>query len=199
MQHDKPFSEIIQSSLQFFVAQSWKWDTFPLFGSLVMTQQHNRTILGIVYEVTTGSMDPVRHPFPYQKTEEELLIEQPQIFEFLQTTFSCVVVGYQEKGHIFYLRSPQPPKIHSFVNYPDPDLSKQFFHNTQYLHILFGATPLIGNLDELLLAILAQQKQKSAPHEDTLKRFIESYSLLAGNDYRRIKLFLQRVQSIFSQ
>ena len=79
------FSEVIDSSLHGFTAQSWQWDDFPAFGQLVTVQSGTRTLFGIVYQVHTGSMDPVRYPFPYQKTEAELLAEQPQIFEFLKT------------------------------------------------------------------------------------------------------------------
>jgi hypothetical protein len=196
MEHNKPFSEIIQSCLQTFTAQSWQWDTFPFFGSLVITEQGSRTLFGLVYDVKTGSMDPVRHPFPYQKTQEELLEQQPQIFEFLQTTFSCIVLGYQEKGHIFYQRCPQPPKIHSFVRYAPKELSQQFLYNPHYLNLLFGAQSIIGDLDELLLAVLSHQQRITAAKEQSLQPFMNLYSLLTGNDYRRIKIFLQRVQTI---
>lgn len=196
MENNKAFSEVIQSCLQTFIAQSWQWDTFPYFGSLVTIQQGNRRIFGLVYEVKTGSMEAMRHPFPYQKTEEELLAEQPQIFEFLQTTFSCIVVGYQEKGHIFYQRCPQPPKIHAFVSYTAQDITKQFLYNPYYLHMLFGAQTIIGDIDELLLAILSYHNNLSPLQKDFIHTFMNLYSLLTGNDYRRIKIFLQRIQMI---
>ncbi len=101
---NKPFAEVIESSLHGWLAQSWQWDTFPSFGSIVTIQGKKRTHFGIVHQIQTGSMDPVRYPFPYQKTEEELLKEQPQIFEFLKTTFSCLIIGYQEKGSIHIKR-----------------------------------------------------------------------------------------------
>ena len=107
--------------------KAWLWDTFPEFGSFVAIEGKKRTIFGIVHQVQTGSMDPVRYPFPYQKTEEELLKEQPQIFEFLKTTFSCIAIGYQEKSSISYLIAPEPPKIHAFIMHPDGETSTHFF------------------------------------------------------------------------
>src|SRR5690349_14278413 len=98
----KPFAEVIESSLHGFLAQTWQWDNFPAFGSLVTVTSNKRTHLAIVHQIKTGSMDPIRYPFPYQKTEEELLAEQPQIFEFLKTAFSCLTIGYQEKGKLYY-------------------------------------------------------------------------------------------------
>lgn len=195
--NNKPFAEIIESSLHNWLAQSWEWDEFPQFGSLVTTESNNRMVFGIIYQVQTGSMDPIRYPFPYKKTEEELRREQPQIFEFLKTTFSCLTLGYQENhGNITYLIAPEPPKIHSFVTPIADNLAKQFFSSHNYLHILFGMSSGIGNVDELLLAVLKQQVALKIVSEESLDNFIQRYSLLIGNDYRRIKLFLQRAQPL---
>lgn len=194
MKGNSHFAEVIEGSLVNWLAQSWQWDNFPPFGSLVMVESKNCTIFGIVHQVQTGSMDPVRYPFPYQKTEEELLREQPQIFEFLKTTFSCLTIGYLEKNIIHYLLAPEPPKIHSFVQLIPANLSKQFFSNEKYLHLLFNLGQYIFNLDELILVLLKKQKTLDILTTDRLHRFMHTYSLLIGNDYRRIKLFLQRIE-----
>ena len=78
----KPFAEVIESSLHTWLAQSWQWDETPTFGSLVTVTTPKWTLFGLVATVQTGSLDSMRHPFPYKKTHEELLTEQPQIFEF---------------------------------------------------------------------------------------------------------------------
>jgi hypothetical protein len=192
------FAEVIESSLTGWLAQSWAWDTFPEFGSFVAIEGKKRTVFGIVHQVQTGSMDAVRYPFPYQKTEEELLKEQPQIFEFLKTTFSCITVGYQEKKSISYLIAPEPPKIHAFVAHPSAELSKNFFASTRYLHILFTHASHIFNMDELMLALLRQHINLNILTQDKINIFMQTYSLLTGNDYRRIKLFLQRAEHMLS-
>ncbi|HLW72666.1 MAG TPA: hypothetical protein VKR54_01325 [Candidatus Babeliales bacterium] len=188
------FAEVIESSLTSWLAQSWAWDTFPEFGSFVAIEGKKRTIFGIVHQVQTGSMDPVRYPFPYQKTEEELLKEQPQIFEFLKTTFSCITIGYQEKKAMSYLIAPEPPKIHSFITRPSNETSKIFFANTRYMHLLFTHSAHIFNMDELMLALLKQHIDLHILTKDKINAFMQTYSLLIGNDYRRIKLFLQRAE-----
>ena len=194
MKQKKEFAEVIESSLTGWLAQSWEWDTFPSFGSFVTIECKKRIIFGIVYQVNTGSMDPIRYPYPYQKTEEELLREQPQIFEFLKTTFSCITIGYQEKETISYLIAPEPPKIHAFVTYSDLFLNKTFFSNTRYLHLIFANSAKIFNIDELMLSLLKNQNDLCILSNEKLISFINTYSLLTGNDYRRIKLFLQRVE-----
>ena len=194
MTKQKYFAEVIESSLTGWLAQSWAWDTFPEFGSFVAIEGKKRTIFGIVHQVQTGSMDPVRYPFPYQKTEEELFKEQPQIFEFLKTTFSCITIGYQEKKSISYLIAPEPPKIHAFIMHPDAEMSKIFFASNKYLHLLFTHSAQIFNMDELILALFKQYKDLNILTAEKIGTFMQTYSLLIGNDYRRTKLFLQRVE-----
>lgn len=190
------FAEVMESSLHEWKAQCWKWDNFPSFGSIVTIKSGLRTIYGIVHQVQMGSMDPTRYPFPYQKTEAELLKEQPQIFEFLKTTFSCITLGYKQNGKIHYLLSPEPPKIHAFVANMDKDDSRQFFASDKYLHLLFGLSGQVFNLEELLLAMISNQVKLNIFSKEKINRFIETFSLLTANDYRRLKLFLQRVETI---
>lgn len=196
---DRAFAEVIESSLNSFTAQSWQWNTFPTFGSLVQIQNGLSTIYAIVHQVQTGSMDPQRTPFTYQKTQEELMAEQPQIFAFLKTTFSCLILGYQNKGKIYYTISPEPPKIHDFVAPLETETLKTFFYNEIYLHTLFSSAQQICNLDELILAIFKQHQDLGILSKPKLHQLIETFSLLTGNDYRRLKLFLHRVQSITSR
>ena len=192
------FAEVIESSLHSFLAQCWVWDDFPVYGSLVMVESGDMLLLGTVSELSTGSMDPMRYPFPYKKTEEELKAEQPQIFEFLKTTFRVHIVGYQEKtgGKVNYLLPPKPAKIHSFVRECDAGLAKRFFSQPDYVHLLFAFESQTGSLDELLLAILKHLKNAQLLDDKALDAFCKTFSLRTGNDYRRLKLFLQRVQSI---
>ena len=187
------FAEVVQSSLEGWMAQSWEWDKFPEFGSLVAVKTKKRTIFGIVHQINTGSMDGNRYPFAYKKTETELRAEQPQIFEFLHTTFSCITLGFLEQEIISYQLAPEPPKIHTFVASLAPLEYKRFFSSDHYLHLLFGSNQ-INNIDELLLALLQKMHQQKLLNKSIMANFIENFSLLTGSDYRRLKLFLQRAE-----
>lgn len=193
------FAEIIESSLHEWKAQCWQWDAFPSFGSIVTIESAQIKIFGIVHQIKMGSMDPNRHPFPYKKTEQELMTEQPQIFEFLKTTFSCITLGYVQKGKIFYMLSPNPPKIHAFVGPASTQEARQFFSSEKYLHLLFGLSHQIFNLEELLLAMMNQQVKLNIFTEDKINQFINTFNLLIGNDYRRLKLFLQRIEPLLQK
>lgn len=193
------FAEVIESSLHTWLAQSWRWNEFPDFGSLIVITDATRKSFGIVSQIQTGSMDPSRYPFPYQKTEEELLREQPQIFEFLRTSFRCLSIGYQDNAtpeKIYYQLAPHPPKIHTFVRRATAEEHQAFFKSEKYLHLLFHFAHQVINLDELLLALLKTRSTHATLTHDDMQSFIETFSLLTGNDYRRLKLFLQRAATL---
>jgi len=190
------FAEVIEGNLSSWIGQSWKWNEIPEFGSLVITKNNHITLYGIVCNIQTGSNDPARKPMAYQKTEEELLRDQPQIFEFLQTKFTCIAVGYEQNNSIFYHIPSQPAKIHSFISKANDEEYKKFFSNNQFLNILFSQQSQILNLDELLLATIKNLHEKKCLNKTNLHDFVETFSVLSKNDYQKLKIFLYRMQSV---
>ena len=198
IQQKEPFAEIIESSLRSWQAQCWQWDSMPTYGSIVAVKTGESTHFGIVHALTTGSHDTQRTVFAYKKSEEQLKKEHPHIFQFLTSTISCLPLGYKAHKRIHYQLAPRPPKIHAFVTLPDEDDLKSFFSQEQYLHTLFSHIDQVEALDDLLLALIGQLAHTHLLSQERLRRFIETFSLLTANDYRRLKLFLQRVQPILS-
>jgi hypothetical protein len=190
------FAEILESNITTFNAQCWQWDTNLEFGSLVTATSNDRTIFAIIYDIKTGPTDPIRQPVTYQKTQEELVLEQPQIFEFLTTSFSCVAIGYtQQAGKILYNLPPQPAKMHTFVHHATPEQYQQFFASDHFLHLLSNANlPL--NLQELLLAIIQHQLTRKIVTKKRLNEFIESFFMLNKNNYLQTKMFLARLEQL---
>lgn len=196
MEYSQPFAEIVESSLNSWRAQCWKWDIMPSYGSIVTVKTNSRTLFGLVHDTTTASADTHRTVFTYKKTEEELERDHPHIFEFLHTTFQCITLGYREKEHIIYQPAPEPPKIHAFVMPVDrADLQKLCAHE-QYLHTLFSHAQNVFSLDDLVLALMKQLADQDLLSDERFSRIIKTFSLLTGNDYRRLKLFLQRAQTM---
>jgi len=192
----KPFGEIVESTLTTFKSQCWQWDNVPPFGSILVTTNESIQIFGITAHIQTGSNDPGRYPYAYQKTEEELKKEQPQIFALLQTVVSSVIIGYRKHEDSYYQLPEHTPKIHSFVRPATTEEIQSFFANPLYLHVLFGNATLPVSNDELLLGLLTQLFAANAITESHLYEFIHTYSALSKSDYRRLKLFCQRVQTL---
>ena len=196
MTNKKAFSEVIESSLSTFRAQCWEWDKFPAFGSLVQIKDNNSIILGCVTAIETGSMDPMRYPFPFQKTEQELKKEQPQIFEFLKTIFTVVALGYKKEEKLYHLLPEHPAKIHAFVSPCDDLFTGSFYSSPDFLYLLFSSQQSISHFDELLLTIFRRLQVQNKLTKTVLQEFCDRLSLLTGNDYRRMKLFLKRAENL---
>lgn len=189
------FAEILESSITNFTGQSWSWDTIPEFGSLVTATCNQKTIFGIVYAIKTGPIDPIRQPVPYQKTEEELLKEQPQIFEFLSTSFSCITIAHLEKNQLFFTLPSQPPKMHTFINFATQQEYEKCFSTEQFLYLLYNNKENI-NLEELLLAIIQQKLKKQILTKERFDKLIQTFFILNKNNYVQTKIFLHRVQQV---
>ena len=194
MNHHKPFAEIIESSLHSWKGECWEWDIMPTYGSILAIQSPTRQVFGLVHDISTGALDATRKVFAYKKTEEELKRDQPHIFHFLHTTFSCLTLGYTERQEVFYQCAPEPPKIHSFIYTPSQEDLTRFFTDEHYLHTLFAHEQGTFSLDDMILALLRNLSDKNLLTQERFSRFIETFSLLTANDYRRLKLFLQRAQ-----
>jgi hypothetical protein len=197
----KPFAEVIESNLSVFIAQCWEWDDFPDFGSLVKVENNKQVVLGCIIQIQTGSSDPSRQPFPYKKTEAELKAEQPQIFEFLKTTFDVQILGYAEKitnkkFKIHYSTPPTPCKIHSFVQKCSLEQCQKFFQNPDFLHLLFAFQKNIPNINELILSILSNLSKQNRLDRQSLDRFCQVFLLLIGNDYQRLRILLRRIENL---
>ena len=131
-----------------------------------------------------------------KKTEDELLKEQPQIFEFIRTTFTCITIGYYENNQVFYQIAPQPPKLHSFISHISKDFMEIFFKTNSFLHVLIGSSNHIENMDELLLAYLKHLNDHKIMNLKYIETFIRDFANLIDNDYRKLKNIAERIQNI---
>lgn len=193
-----PFGEIIESTLTEWKVACWHRDIAPAFASPVVAQRGDTTIFGIIIGMQTGSIEPGRSPFAFQKTEEELMRDQPHIFSLLQTTCRCIVLGYRQHEKTYYQIPAHPPKIHAFVR-PASDRELQlFFAHTAYAHMLLNNEALALSGGEIMLALFKHLHEKNLLTERHIHQCAHLFSMLSGNDYRTLKLFLQRVEHMLS-
>jgi len=188
-------AEIVESSLLHWTAQCWRWDAVPEFGSLVCVASKKRSLYAIVYGIKTGSLDSNRYPFAYQKTEDELMAEQPQIFEFLKTHIDCITLGYEEHEKIYYHMPPEPPKIHAFVGPIHESKLNSFFARPDFLHLLLKC-PEAQYVDELILGLIAYLKKQTVLTPERLTSYLDTLSVILGADYKRFSLLLARIEAL---
>lgn len=190
------FAETLSSNLTTIQAQCWDWKQPPVFGSLVTVKTNNTTIFGIISNIVIESSDPIRQPIAYQKTHDQLLQEQPQIFEFLQTNFDAIIVGYQENEEILYHLPSSPPQIHSFVSRPSKEKAQAFFKSPSFLNLLAQQTEATPNFHELLFAIIKQVKQQQLITLTEMEHLLKNITNILKSDYAAIKTFINRAETL---
>ena len=193
------FAEVFESSVTGFTAQCWEWDDIPEIGSCVMVVENDCDfIIGCITNIKTSSMYSDRQPFAFQKTEEELRIEQPQIFELLKTEFQVHFLGFCHSKsnckNAFYCLPKRPPKMHSFVYKLSEEIGTFFFKSTEFLQIFFSFSKSIECFDDILISFLYCLFQTKIVEQSFLPAFCSTFSLLTKNDYYRLRLFLKRFQ-----
>lgn len=194
MNNNQFCGEVITSSLNHVTVVAWHYDKPLPHGRLIAIPSQQTTVYAFVAAVQTSSDDASYKPFAYKLTKEELQHQQPQIFHCLQTTMQCLIVGFMHHGTIYHMIASEPPEIHSFVRSATAEELQLFVAKPTYLQVLFGAGNLVNSMDELLLAIMREMLANNVLQQELVNDFVTTFSLLTGNDYRRLKLLLQRVQ-----
>ena len=188
------FAEVVASSLAAYSAQTWRWDDFPSLGALVKIQEQDQVVFGLVINSETGSADPSRSAYAYQKTEAELRREQPHIFEFLKTTFVVLPIGYKRSSDVFVSHATPrtPAKIHSFVLLCNTEDYATFFSGAEFLQILLPAQTIIPH-EQIILALCKELSSRQLLTESFIDSLAESYNLVGGGDYKKLKSLLRQL------
>ena len=109
--------EVIEASTKEFTTQCYELYESPPLGALVRCGD-GPSVLGVVANIQTTSMDPSRHPIARgrdETTEEGVYRSNPQLTRLLLTEFRSVTVGHGDGGVLRPYLPPQPPRIHAFV------------------------------------------------------------------------------------
>ena len=108
--------EVVQASTTRFRAIASKVFSPPRFGSFVKVTSADGQTYGVVAGVETASFDSARRAMAFGMPWEELIREQPQLMELIQTEFDAVVIGYGAGGSLHHFLPPYPPRLHDFVS-----------------------------------------------------------------------------------
>lgn len=186
-------AEVIESSTTEFTGQTRELHEAPPFGTFIKVGSPV-AVIGMVFDISTGSADLNRRPIAYGKTEEELRNEQPQIFELLRTEIKAKIVGYCDQYGMRQQLPPQPPRLHHFVYTCTPQEVGDFTGtgNFDYLRTLAGIGGTLS--DELLIAAVQQTCRASqATSRQTLVEVGKELARLLRDDYDRLQSILRRI------
>ena len=187
---DEYIGEVIESSTSQFLAESRELNGAPPFGSFVKTGAEP-VIYGLVFNVCTHSIEPNRRPTAYGKTEHELRMEQPQIFELLKTEFEAVIIGYEDGRGPQQVLPPQPPHIHSFI-YPCAEAEiKTLTSNGDFMRTILNVCRLPS--DDLIIASVRNAWHARALEMPYLVSLGKNLCRLIRDDYDRLSSIMRRI------
>ena len=193
MSEAEHIGEVIESTTTQFVAEARQLHASPPFGSFVRAGSEP-AIYGVVFNVCTHSIEPNRRPTAYGKNEEELRLEQPQIFELLKTEFHALTVGYRNAAGILQILPPHPPRIHNFVYACAVQEVAEVTAGFDYLRSMLGFTKIAQ--DELVISVARcalEARDEPKAREAYLIRIGKELSRLVRDDYDRLNSLVRRI------
>ena len=192
----KRVGEVIEASTTEFTAQCYELYQSPPLGSLVKTQDLPAELYGIVYNVSTTSLEPGRRPIARGKDETDeaaIYRASPQLSKLLRTEFNALVVGYRENKKLHHYLPPSPPRIHSFAYVCSLGEVKEFSQTFDFLNILLNAR-LPVSTEELISASLRQMSQAYEEPHNFLVAAGKELARLLGGEFNRLKAILGRIR-----
>lgn len=191
--YSKPVGEIVRGSISNFETQCHQLYETPPVGSLVVSRDVTTTY-GIVYEITTKSIDPGRQPVALGKNEdtvEQVYQRNPQLSKLLTTEFRSVVVGHQESSEMRYYLAPSPPRIHSFVYFCDKNTLTEFSQSLDFIQVLISSE-LVSN-DDVISSFIHQASVTQQDQELFLINAGKELAKLLNGQLPRLNSFLRRL------
>ena len=183
--------EVIEASTIDFVAQCYELYQSPPLGSMVTTTDSPVELYGIVYYVTTSSLELGRRPIARGKdasSEVEIYRSSPQLLQLLRSEFCALVVGHRQGDRLYHYLSPKPARVHSFVYLCSTDEVKKFSQSFTFLNILIN-TNLPVPRDELIAACLRQMSLAYEDRHTFLSLPVRNWQLRLGASSTSSNLF----------
>jgi hypothetical protein len=169
--------EVVQAFTTRFRAISAKVFEPPRFGSFVKVSSTGGQIYGVVAGVETASFDSARRAMAFGMPWEQLLREQPQLIELIQTEFDAVVIGYGAGESLHHYLPPYPPRLHDFVS---------------------SCTPTeVAALTDSLEFVRTLAEMRDAPVHELVSAAIREASLARGRDEAFVAEAARAVADLF--
>lgn len=183
--------EIVEASTTRFVSVSTRAFEPPPFGGFVRVASADLVSYAVVSHVTHESVDPSRRAIPLGRTWEELVAEQPQVFDLLQTSFEAICVAHARGGVISPFLPPSPPRVHDFVSVCSDDEVRALTDDLTFVRTL--GTSGLNFAGELVAAAI---RTAAAAREDRRRFLLRSGREVADlyrGDYEAACAVLRRL------
>lgn len=162
MHIQKPWGEVVESSLEMCTVETWMWDTPIPIGTLVYIPQQRIqtdniplvTWWGVLNSITTTMRDGST-PVAYQRDYALLKRDMPHIFAGLVTRVRISICGYSYDDQTFYYHQPPaPPLPHVQAHCAQSDNYRLWYNNPTACDLIMHSAPTPQAATHLLIAAL---------------------------------------------
>ena len=185
--------EVVEASTTEFATQCYELYEAPPLGSLVRCGEEP-SVLGVVADIATRSMDPSRRPIARgrdETTEEGVYLNNPQLTRLLLTEFRSVTVGHGLDGTVRPYLPSQPPRIHAFVRPCADDEVQAFSGSLEFMPYLLSAPGVAS--DDLVAAFLRSASECHPDREVFLVDAGKQLAVVLGAEVQRLSGILKRL------
>jgi hypothetical protein len=184
--------EVAQASTTRFRAIASKVFEPPRFGSFVKVASTGGLIYGVVASVETASFDSARRAMAFGMPWEQLVREQPQLVELIQTEFDTVVIGYGEGDTLHHFLPPYPPRLHDFVSGCTPTEVAAITDSMEFVRTLAGTRD--GSVHELVSAAIREASIARGRDETFVSEAARAVAELFKDDYDLAMSIVRRLE-----
>jgi hypothetical protein len=163
----------------------------PRFGSFVKVSSANGLTYGVVSDVETASFDSSRRAMAFGMPWEQLVREQPQIVELLQTEFHTVVIGYGDGDSLHHYLPPYPPRLHDFVSRCAPTEVAALTNSLEFVRTLAGLRD--APVHELVAAAIREASLARGRDESFVNEAARAVAELFKDEYELAMSIVRRL------
>jgi len=184
--------EVIQASTTRIRAIASKVFEPPRFGSFVKVSSTAGQTYGVVAGVETASFDSARRAMAFGMPWDQLIREQPQLMELIQTEFDAVVIGYGAEGSLHHFLPPYPPRLHDFVSECTPTEVAALTDSLEFVRTL--ATIRDVPVHELVSAAIREASLARGRDDTFVAEAARAVAELFKDDYDLAMSIVRRLQ-----
>jgi hypothetical protein len=188
-QPEPALGEVTLSATRSFEAVTHEVFAPPRYGSCVKVGQDQNAIYGVVSNVRTQPFGDNRRAIAFRLPWEQLVKEQPQITELLDTMFEVATVGYSDDTGLHHYLPPYPPRVHDAVYACDPTEVAALTDSLDFVRTLAKT-----NRDhELVAAAIREASRARGRDEDFLQEASRVVADLFKDDYDTAMAIVRRL------
>jgi hypothetical protein len=191
--NSNPVGEIVATSVAEFTAQAYSLGGAPPFGSFVRVTANGLSVFGVVYAISSGSLDPGGRPVVRGREglrDQAIYDQNPDLELVLRTEFSALIVGHDD-GRLRTYPPPAPPPLHWSVYASDEAESRRLTERLDYLRLILSAPN--APADSLLAANIRRCNAVWPVEDGFLIRAGRELATMLQRDYARLQAIIRSV------